>query len=60
MSIEKIETNFIRKEINDLVQNYNQLVTNIVGIKMKTMQTDEIPVHQPPRRLAPKERTAVQ
>lgn len=49
----------IKEEIKKLIKNYNPHATKTTDITTKIVLKDDVPIYQPPRRLAPAEKDAV-
>lgn len=54
-----IKDKVVRKEISRLERDYNPVRPKVSMVNMGIILTDKIPVHQPPRRLAPLEQDFV-
>lgn len=59
VDVSGIKSEAIKKEILNLISSYNPRKPEKSVVSLNITLTDEIPVHRPPRRLAPVERDAV-
>lgn len=59
VDLSHIEDVNLREEVQLMINNYAPKITQKSGVEMKDCLTDEVPVYEKPRRLAPKEKEII-